>query len=143
MHEQYHPRDLLEQAVVGEHAGFDGIACSDHFQPWWEPGHSGQAWIWLGAAAQATVRVPIGPAVTVALKRYHPALIAQGLATLEAMYSGRVLVGLGSGGALKEPPLRGRPAARGFLVGAPRGGRGQNPQGLARQAARPRRPRLQ
>jgi len=72
MHEQYHPRDLLEHAVAGERAGFDGIACSDHFQPWWEPGHSGQAWVWLGAAAQATKRVPVGPAVTVALNRYHP-----------------------------------------------------------------------
>src|SRR5438067_11417621 len=105
MHEQYHPRELLEQAVAGEQARFDGVACSDHFQPWWEPGHSGQAWIWLGAAAQATERVPIGPAVTVALKRYHPALIAQGFATLEAMYPGRVFVGLGSGESLNESPL--------------------------------------
>ena len=105
MHEQYHPRDLLEHAVAGERAGFDGIACSDHFQPWWEPGHSGQAWVWLGAAAQATKRVPVGPAVTVALNRYHPALVAQGFATLEAMYPGRVFVGLGSGESLNESPL--------------------------------------
>jgi alkanesulfonate monooxygenase SsuD/methylene tetrahydromethanopterin reductase-like flavin-dependent oxidoreductase (luciferase family) len=35
--------------------------------------------------------VPVGPAVTVALKRYHPALVAQGFATLEAMYPGRAL----------------------------------------------------
>ena len=105
MHEQYHPRELIEQAVAGEQAGFDGIACSDHFQPWWEPGHSGQAWIWLGAAAQATERVPVGPAVTVALKRYHPALVAQGFATLEAMYPGRVFVGLGSGESLNESPF--------------------------------------
>src|SRR5205085_835766 len=118
MHEQYHPRDLLEQAVAGEQAGFDGIACSDHFQPWWEPGHSGQAWVWLGAAAQATERIPVGPAVTVALKRYHPALVAQGFATLEAMYPGRVFVGLGSGESLNEspfgldwPPPRDQPAA--------------------------------
>ena len=105
MHEQYHPRELLEQAVEGERAGFDGISCSDHFQPWWEPGHSGQAWIWLGAAAEATERVPLGPAVTVALERYHPALVAQGFATLEAMYPGRVFVGLGSGESLNESPL--------------------------------------
>jgi coenzyme F420-dependent glucose-6-phosphate dehydrogenase len=105
MHEQYHPRKLLEQAVAGERAGFDGIACSDHFQPWWEPGHSGQAWVWLGAAAEATDRIPVGPAVTVALKRYHPALIAQGFATLEAMYPGRVFVGLGSGESLNESPF--------------------------------------
>ena len=104
MHEQYQPRDLLEQAVAGERACFDGIACSDHFQPWWEPGHSAQAWIWLGAAAQATKRVAVGPAVTVALARYHPALVAQGFATLEAMYPGRVFVGLGSGES-HPPPL--------------------------------------
>src|SRR5438132_6972475 len=105
MHEQYHPQQLLEQAVAGEQAGFDGIACSDHFQPWWEPGESGQAWIWLGAAAQATKRVPVGPAVTVALKRYHPALVAQGFATLEVMYPGRVFVAIGSGESLNESPL--------------------------------------
>jgi coenzyme F420-dependent glucose-6-phosphate dehydrogenase len=105
MHEQYHPRELLEQAIAGERAGFDGIACSDHFQPWWEPGHSGHAWIWLGAAAQATERVPVGPAVTVGLKRYHPVLVAQGFATLEAMYPGRVFVGLGSGESLNESPF--------------------------------------
>lgn len=105
MHEQYHPAELLRQAVAGERAGFDGIACSDHFQPWWEPGQSGHAWIWLGAAAQATERVPVGPAVTVALKRYHPALVAQGFATLEAMYPRRVFVGIGSGESLNESPL--------------------------------------
>src|SRR5438046_1542971 len=105
MHEQYGPSELLEQAVAGERAGFDGIACSDHLQPWWEPGESGQAWVWLGAAAQATERVPVGPAVTVGLKRYHPALIAQGFATLELMYPGRVFVGLGSGESLNESPL--------------------------------------
>ena len=105
MHEQYGPRELLGQAVAGERAGFDGIACSDHFQPWWEPGESGHAWVWLGAAAQATERVPVGPAVTVGLKRYHPALIAQGFATLELMYPGRVFVGLGSGESLNESPL--------------------------------------
>src|SRR4029453_9913697 len=53
MPEQYGPRELLEQAVAGERAGFDWIACSDHFQPWWEPGESGQAPVWLGAAARA------------------------------------------------------------------------------------------
>jgi coenzyme F420-dependent glucose-6-phosphate dehydrogenase len=104
-HEQFSPRNCLEQAVAGEQAGFDGLCCSDHFQPWWEPGESGHAWIWLGAAAQATQRVPVGPAVTVALKRYHPALVAQGFATLEAMYPGRVFVAIGSGESLNESPL--------------------------------------
>ena len=37
-HEQFKPSELLKQAVEAERAGFDGIGCSDHFQPWWEPG---------------------------------------------------------------------------------------------------------
>jgi coenzyme F420-dependent glucose-6-phosphate dehydrogenase len=104
-HEQFPPSAVLRQAVLGEEVGFDGLACSDHFQPWWEPGESGQAWMWLGAAAQATKRLPVGPAVTPALKRYHPALVAQGFATLEEMYPGRVFLGMGSGESLNESPF--------------------------------------
>jgi hypothetical protein len=53
-HEQFPPDVLFREAVEAEQAGFDGVGCSDHLQPWWEPGESGHAWIWLGAAAQAT-----------------------------------------------------------------------------------------
>ncbi len=59
-HEQFPPDDLLRQAVEAERAGFDGIGCSDHLQPWWEPGESGHAWVWLGAAGHATKQVPLG-----------------------------------------------------------------------------------
>ena len=41
-HEQFPPGELLRQAVAGEQVRFDGICCSDHFQPWWEGGESGQ-----------------------------------------------------------------------------------------------------
>ena len=85
-HEQFPPDQLLRQAVAAEDAGFDGIGCSDHLQPWWEPGESGHAWIWLGAAAQATERVSFGTAVTPPGPRYHPVLIAQAWATMEVMY---------------------------------------------------------
>ena len=59
-HEQFPPEQLLRQAVAAEAAGFDGIGCSDHLQPWWEPGEAGHAWVWLGAAAQATERALVG-----------------------------------------------------------------------------------
>jgi coenzyme F420-dependent glucose-6-phosphate dehydrogenase len=104
-HEQFPPGELLEQAVRAERAGFDGIASSDHLQPWWEPGESGHAWIWLGAAAAATRQVPIGTGVTPPGPRYHPVLIAQAWATLEAMFPGRPFLGIGSGEALNESPL--------------------------------------
>src|SRR3954471_14058038 len=125
-HEQFPPDDLLKQAVEAEKAGFDGIACSDHFQPWWEPGESGHAWVWLGAGgqstqrgplraagapaglgavAQPTRRVPLGTAVTPAGTRSHPAVIAQMVTTLERLNPGRAFLGVGSGESLNESPV--------------------------------------
>jgi coenzyme F420-dependent glucose-6-phosphate dehydrogenase len=104
-HEQFPPEDLLKQAVEAERAGFDGVACSDHLQPWWEPGESGQAWIWLGAAGQATDGLAIGTAVTPPGPRYHPVLTAQAWATLERLFPGRPFLGIGSGESLNESPL--------------------------------------
>lgn len=104
-HEQFPPDDLLRQALEAERAGFDGIGCSDHLQPWWEGGEAGNAWVWLGAAAQATAQVLFGTGVTPPGPRYHPVLIAQAWATLELMYPGRPYLGLGSGEALNEAPL--------------------------------------
>ena len=104
-HEEFPPEALLRHVVAAEQAGFDGIGASDHLQPWWEPGESGHTWTWLGAAAQATERVPIGTAVTPPGARYHPALIAQAWMTLERMYPGRPYLGIGSGEALNEVPV--------------------------------------
>jgi coenzyme F420-dependent glucose-6-phosphate dehydrogenase len=104
-HEQFPPSDLVRQAVEAEQAGFEGIGCSDHLQPWWEPGESGHAWVWLGAAGHATSGAAIGTAVTPAGPRYHPVLIAQAWATLEEMFPGRPFLGIGSGESLNESPL--------------------------------------
>ncbi len=104
-HEQFPPDDLLRQAVEAVEAGFEGIGCSDHLQPWWEPGESAHAWVWLGAVGQATSGVALGTAVTPPGPRYHPVLIAQAWATLERMFPGRPFLGLGSGESLNESPL--------------------------------------
>jgi coenzyme F420-dependent glucose-6-phosphate dehydrogenase len=104
-HEEFPPEALLRHAVAAERAGFDGIGCSDHIQPWWEPGESGHAWAWLGATAQATEKVPFGTAVTAPGARFHPALIAQAWMTFERMYPGRPYLGIGSGEALNEVPV--------------------------------------
>jgi len=104
-HEQFPPDDLLRQAIEAERAGFDGIAASDHLQPWWEGGESGHAWVWLGAVGQATQRAAFGTAVTPPGPRHHPVLIAQAWATLETMFPGRPFLGIGSGESLNESPL--------------------------------------
>jgi coenzyme F420-dependent glucose-6-phosphate dehydrogenase len=104
-HEQFKPSDLLRHAKLAAEAGFDGICCSDHFQPWWEPGESGHAWPWLGAVGATVDGVELGTAVTPAVRRYHPALVAQAFATLEELFPGRVFLGYGSGESLNESPF--------------------------------------
>jgi coenzyme F420-dependent glucose-6-phosphate dehydrogenase len=102
--EQFRPSELVNQAIEAERAGFDGVNVSDHFQPWWEPGESGQAWTLLGAIGQATGRVELGTGVTAPVHRYHPAVVAQFAATLEELNPGRVFLGIGSGESLNESP---------------------------------------
>src|SRR5918994_1120619 len=95
-HEQIHPAILLDAVRVAETVGFTAAMCSDHFSPWSErQGHSGFAWSWLGAALQAT-DLPFG-VVNAPGQRYHPAIIAQAVASLSAMYEGRFWVALGTG----------------------------------------------
>jgi coenzyme F420-dependent glucose-6-phosphate dehydrogenase len=103
--EQFPPESLLRQAVLAERAGFDGISCSDHLQPWWEGGEGAATWPTLGAMGQATERVPLGTGVTPTAARYHPVLIAQAWMTLERLNPGRMFLGLGSGEALNEVPV--------------------------------------
>jgi probable non-F420 flavinoid oxidoreductase len=100
-HEQVHPRDLLNAVVAAESAGFNAAMCSDHFSPWSaRQGHSAYAWSWLGAALQAT-SLPFG-VVNAPGQRYHPAIIAQAIGTLAAMYPGRFWAALGTGEASNE-----------------------------------------
>ena len=95
-HEQVHPTKLLDAVIQAEQAGFTAAMCSDHLAPWSErQGHSAFAWSWLGAALQAT-SLPFG-IVNAPGQRYHPAVIAQAIATLGAMYPGRFWAALGSG----------------------------------------------
>jgi probable non-F420 flavinoid oxidoreductase len=100
-HEQVHPSKLLAAVQRAEEAGFDAAMSSDHFSPWSKrPGHSGCAWSWLGAALQATA-LPFG-VVNAPGQRYHPAVIAQAIGTLGAMYPGRFWAALGTGEASNE-----------------------------------------
>lgn len=108
-HERFSPTELVQQAVAAEQAGFDAICCSDHLAPWWTPGpdspaHCGNAWVWLGAAGAATQQAAIGTGVTAIVHRYNPVVVAQQVATLEALYPGRAFLGVGSGEAMNEVP---------------------------------------
>jgi coenzyme F420-dependent glucose-6-phosphate dehydrogenase len=84
------------------------VCGSDHLAPWWTrqtaPTNSGNVWVWLGAVAQATHRVQIGPAVTAIVHRYNPVVVAQMVATLELLAQCRAFLGVGSGEAMNEVP---------------------------------------
>ncbi|UZH55108.1 TIGR03885 family FMN-dependent LLM class oxidoreductase [Salinimicrobium tongyeongense] len=100
-HEQFTPRHLLKLVQQAEDAGFKAVLSSDHFHPWSDTqGESGFAWSWLGAAMQAT-NLEFG-IVNAPGQRYHPAIIAQAVATLDQMFPGRFFLCSGSGQLLNE-----------------------------------------
>jgi len=102
-HEQFPIDQLVEFGEMAEKAGFDLLATSDHLQPWQSnEGHSGMAWVTMGALGQRTRRVWMGPTVTCPTFRYNPAVVAEGFASLDIMYPGRIFLGVGSGEALNE-----------------------------------------
>ncbi len=103
MCEQSGPRQLVADLVGAEQAGFDFSVISDHYQPWLaSQGHSPYAWAVLGAAAQATERIPLMTYVTCPILRYHPAVVAQKAATIQILSEGRFRLGLGAGESLNE-----------------------------------------
>lgn len=103
MCEQSRPDQLVRDVQQAENAGFDFSVISDHYQPWLSSqGHSGYAWAILGAAAQATERIPLMTYVTCPILRYHPAVVAQKAATVQILSGNRFRLGLGAGENLNE-----------------------------------------
>jgi len=109
MCEQAGPKQLVRDVALAEEAGFDFAVISDHYFPWLDAqGHSPYAWSVLGAAAQATDRIPLMTYVTCPIRRYHPAVVAQKAATMQLLSDGRFTLGLGAGENLNEHIVGGR-----------------------------------
>jgi len=102
MLEQFHPSEAVRLTALAEEHGFSGCMAADHFQPWVpQQGQAGFVWNVLTAVGERT-QGDLGPGVTCPSFRFHPAIVAQAAATLEAMYPGRTWLGLGTGEALNE-----------------------------------------
>jgi len=107
MLEQFGPQEVVDFTAYAEANGFSGCMAADHFQPW-VPQQGEAAFVWnvLTAVGERT-RGDMGPGVTCPSFRFHPAMVAQAAATLEAMYPGRSWLGVGSGEALNEHVIAG------------------------------------
>jgi G6PDH family F420-dependent oxidoreductase len=114
--EGFGPKDLIQQAIRAEQAGFDFVEISDHYHPWLDvQGHSPFAWNVLSAIAARTTSLGLATGVTCPSVRYHPAIIAQAAATLQIISDNRFTLGVGAGERLNEhvvgtgfPSVRGR-----------------------------------
>lgn len=98
------PQEFVECAVLADKYGFDTVWFGDHFLPWFHKGNrSSFVWSVLPVALEKTHRVKVGPDVTAPIGgRFHPAIVAQAGATIDNMYPGRFLLGVGSGEAINE-----------------------------------------
>ena len=107
MLEQFGPREAVELTALAEQHGFSGCMAADHFQPW-VPAQGQSSFVWnvLAALGERTTG-DLGPGVTCPSFRFHPAVVAQASATLEAMYPGRHWLGVGAGEALNEHVIGG------------------------------------
>ena len=96
------PSWWLESARRLDDAGYSGIWCWDHFM-----GRGDQAvpvvecWTILAMAAAQTSRVTVAPFVLNVMNR-HPAVVARMASTLQIASGGRLILGIGIGGAPKE-----------------------------------------
>jgi alkanesulfonate monooxygenase SsuD/methylene tetrahydromethanopterin reductase-like flavin-dependent oxidoreductase (luciferase family) len=91
------PRTFVAMAVDAEAAGWDGVFLWDHLQ--WSPEVRPDVhdpWVLLGAIAQATERVLLGPLVT-PLTRRRPVVVAKHVITLDHLSGGRAMFSVGLG----------------------------------------------
>ncbi len=101
------PAEFRDCVILAENLGYDAAWLGDHFMPWVHSGNkSAYVWSLMGSCLEATKKIKLGPYVTTPIgARYHPAIIAQASATLDNMYPGRFLLGVGTGEAINEVPF--------------------------------------
>jgi alkanesulfonate monooxygenase SsuD/methylene tetrahydromethanopterin reductase-like flavin-dependent oxidoreductase (luciferase family) len=103
------PAWWLESAVRLDAAGYAGLWCWDHFM-----GRGDakvpvvESWTILSMAAARTKRVTVAPFVANVMNR-HPAVLARMAGTLQIASGGRLILGIGIGGAKKEHVAYGIP----------------------------------
>lgn len=96
------PAWWLESARRLDAAGYAGLWCWDHFMGRGDPEVPVvENWTMLAMAAAQTTRVTVAPFVLNVMNR-HPALVARMASTLQIASHGRLILGIGIGGAPAE-----------------------------------------
>jgi len=91
-----YPDHLIELAVVAEAAGWDGFFLWDHLLYSAPVRDILDPYVSLGAIAQATSKIHLGPMVTPLVRR-RPQVVARQAATLDLFSHGRLVLGFGIG----------------------------------------------
>ena len=92
-------REQLEQAVLAEQSGWDGVFV-------WEATYGIDAWTLLGAMAAVTDRVRLGTMLT-PLPWRRPWKVASQVATLDQISRGRAIITVGLGALTPDLPVTG------------------------------------
>ncbi len=96
------PRWWLESARRLDAAGYQGVWAWDHFIGQGDRTVPvSESWTILSMAAAQTERITVGPFVINVVNR-HPAVLARMASTLQVASGGRLILGMGIGGAPKE-----------------------------------------
>ena len=91
--------EQLEQAVLAEEAGWDGVFV-------WEAAYGIDAWTLLGAMAARTKRIKLGTLLT-PLPWRRPWKVASQVATLDQLSNGRAILTVGLGAVVGDLPRTG------------------------------------
>ncbi len=89
------PGTLVELAATAEGVGFDGFFLWDHIVVA-DGMRMADPWVTLGAMAQATERIFLGPMVT-PIPRRRPWVLARQATSLDHLSGGRLILGVGIG----------------------------------------------
>lgn len=100
-------RRMAELARVAEDSGWEAVLVWDHLAFCWGP-PSGDPWTLVTATALATSRILVGTDVSV-IARERPMPFANRLATVDRLSGGRLVLGVGVGGAEAEYKAAGEP----------------------------------
>lgn len=98
-------RETVELGILAEKVGYDSVWIADHLTDFRLPAASWvDPWTVLGALGEHTRRILFSTAVS-PYQYYHPAKLAQHVASLDELSNGRAMIGMGTGENMSVTPF--------------------------------------